>query len=192
MNEKLLKKLKKLLTKAGVEDEKIDDIVSQLDEKDTEEPVVEKEGETTEVVEPPIDDAIDEPVDGLNHSNNDNLPPVEEDNAQNKEIVEDETAVDNAPVDENPVPPVNDEVVEQVEPSQPEFDAESKLAEANNVIEGLKSRIDALEDALRKAGILEDEKVDEVGVDQTYLPSNDVEDNSFNSVLNDLNGRNRR
>lgn len=162
MNEKLLKKIKKYLGKAGIDEEKAAKFLAELEndvEEDVdettapvvEEPVKDKEPNEKEVEEPkPTEEPVDgkkEKGDEVPQEGTDKLPP------------EEETV---APVD--PVDPVGEEPVEQV-PAAPvppvggvsleEFQkAIDELNEKVAVIEGLTKRIGSLEEALKAAGVI--------------------------------------
>ena len=173
--EKLLKKLRKLLGKAGLEEEKIEAIVTEVQSEDEEpesEPVGEKEPEETSPAEPsePVDLEPSEPTGEPSEPTE--QEPVSEEGSP--EPAEPSVEPEPTPEPVEPEPAVEPEVVPPAEPIEPEVDYKGMIEEQAKVIDGLSAKISALEDALRKADIMHDE-VAPIGVDENSAPSNNPE-----------------
>lgn len=188
--DKLLKKLKKILSKLGVDEKTQDQVMNLLDAEDDEEttPVVEEEVKEEPVVEEaPV-------VEGEGETPSEEPAPVEEPDAEPTE-----------PTPETPLPVG----AEEVDPSQmgaepvaeptptpipdvnPTVELDGKIAEQKQLIEALQAKISSLEEALTKSGILTTtgEKAEGYGVDQNSTPANNPIDDPVQSVLNEINGR---
>lgn len=201
MNKELLDKVLAVLSKHGIEKEVLDEVESELSE---EAPVAPEDAPVEEEAEPTPEDA---PVEGEGDA-----APVEEPEPVEDVVPEGEQApVEDAPVPETPaeeapvadqglpegveevqlgqeVPPVQEP--EPVAPDTPAIDYEAKFAEYEKVIEAQDARINALEEALRKGGILEDEKpsVEPVGVDDpTNISDYHDDEETFDNLLERLN-----
>lgn len=184
MNEKLEKKIRKLLAKAGLEEEEVENIVDEINNSAAED--VEEDAPVEEQVDPtPNPEVVEEevPVD---------VPPVEE------VPVEEEVAPEIPPeVEEGEaLPPAEEQPLEEVAPVEqagPDpivIELQSQLAEAQKAIEGLTARIGSLEEALENAGVVEGNNA-EVGDETPKLtPQHDDEgENVLNDVLRQINGR---
>lgn len=197
MNEKLAKKLEKLLAKAGLDEDKIDEILGEVAEASAEEGVQ--------------DDANPEAVpEGEGEVQGEQVPPTEE---LPVEEVPSEVAEQVAPTEEEQVPPTDGSIegalqelaaqeeggqvppTEQV-PPVPAIDPSvieqltNDLGEANKTIQGLVARIESLEQALKSAGVISEgtQLGDEQG---TLTPSanHDASADVFDDVLARLNGK---
>lgn len=193
--EKLLKKLRKLLGKAGLEEEKIESIVSEVQSEDEEtdsEPVGEKEPVETspekpsETPETPSSESESKPEE----------TPVEHEGGEGEggegepstPVVPTETPTDVVPPTETPVEPTEPtEPVAPVEPVEPEVDYKTMYEESQKVVDALTKRVDSMEDALKKANILRDE-AEQVGLGNgSGTPANDAEGDPMSAVLSKLN-----
>ena len=158
--EKLLKKLKKLLKKAGVEDEKVEKIVAELESDDD-------PGEPTP--DAPTDEEHNEPI-------QEELPPEEPPLPDDPGDVPPPEEVPPLPPEDAPVPPVEEQLppAEEVPPVEPPVppmasgidiegimsameELKSALAEKDAVIEGLSQKVDSLAEALKTSGVIQDD-----------------------------------
>lgn len=182
MNEELIKMIRELLAKAGVEEE----VVAQVEKALTESlagTTQEEEPEPTPN-EPETDEEPTEPTESESVDTSEEAEPTEQE-GQVEEV---------APAEETPV----------VEPETPApFDPAPLLAkvdeqagiidEQNKTIEGLTARVDALVQALTAAGIIENSGATATSntdvVPSPSAPSNDDTDNPMDKVLNQINRR---
>lgn len=194
MKDKKLKKLKKELSKLGLDEEKQKEILDIInsDDEDVEEDnaeIVEEE----QVEETPAEESSPEgdgdapseepdPVDPPEAPVEE--PPVEESSPLPDGITEvDPNTLGDVPPEPNPEEPVP-------APDVPSVDYEAKLAAQEELINAQKARIDSLEEALKKAGILDDTGVtNQVGTDDNQAPANDPIDNPVQRVLKEINGK---
>lgn len=195
--DKKLKRLKKELSKLGLDEEKqskvIDIVMSDDADDDEAEEIVDEE---VEKVEPEEDaspegdgkseDEVPEPVDPLAPVSEEE--PVEEPPVEDTPLPEGMEEVDPNQIG-NEVPPVNpDEPVPNPTPETPTVDYEARLAEQGELIAAQKARIDSLEQQLKAAGILTDASVtNQVGVDENSAPANDPMDDPVERVLREAN-----
>ena len=205
--DKKLKRLKKELSKLGLDEEKqkeiLDIINSDDDVEDDEAEIVEEE---VEKVEPEEDaspegdgkseDEISEPVDPLapESEGDEEVPPTTEEvpPVEDTPLPEGMDRVDPSQIGNEvpPVPNTDEPVPNPVTPDTPNVDYEQKIKEQNDLIEAQKKRIDSLEEALKKAGILTDSgETNQVGVDDNQAPANDPLDDPVERVLKEINGR---
>ena len=211
MNEKLAKKLSKILAKAGLEEDKIEGILEDVEEALAEEgapegdnpdenqlppseeegnenPVEEGEGELPPEGELPVPPSEDDVPPA------DELPPQEGDGS-----IEDALSQLAAQEEGAPVPPQpQEEVQTAVEPPVPQVPAvdpsvigelQNQLGEANKTIEALKAQIDSLFNSLKEAGVISGGQ--SIG-DETprVTPSSSAEnDDAFDDILATINGR---
>ena len=173
--DKKLEKLKKLLSKLGLDEEKqskvIDIVLSDEAEEIVEEEVekVEPEEDASPEGEGEAPSEEPEPVDPLAPESEEE--PVEEPPVEDTPLPEGMEEVDPNQIG-NEVPPVNpDEPVPNPTPETPTVDYEARLAEQGELIAAQKARIDSLEQQLKAAGILTDASVtNQVGVDENSDP----------------------
>ena len=207
MKDKKLKKVKKLVLGLDIDDEsknKINDILDSVDEKgeDIEDEVdVEETQEKPEEVASPegdgkSEDEIPEPVDPLapESEGDEEVPPTTEEvpPVEDTPLPKGMERIDPSQIgNEVPSVPNTDEPVPNpVTPDVPNVDYEQKIKEQNDLIEAQKKRIDSLEEALKKAGILTDSgETNQVGVDDNQAPANDPLDDPVERVLKEINGR---
>ena len=214
MKDKKLKKVKKLILGLDIDDEsknKINDILNSVDEKgeeiedEVDEEVVEETQEKPEEVASPegdgkSEDEVPEPVDPLapESEGDEEVPPTSEPPAEEVPPVEDTPLpegmdrVDPSQIGNEvpPVPNTDEPVPNPVTPDTPNVDYEQKIKEQNDLIEAQKVRIDSLEEALKKAGILTDSgETNQVGVDDNQAPANDPLDDPVERVLKEINGK---
>jgi len=214
MEEKLAKKLNKVLSKAGIDENKIADILDEVEKTLAEEEVKEDDN--------PVEDAepVVEEKEEITDADKDGEEKVEEEIKEEEKPAE---PVEDAPVEEGVAPvdaeqdgsiesainsivgqqeegvaPV-EEVAEQPVPEVPnapvvDIDQVNKLGndlqEANKTIEGLIARIDSLESALKQSGIMTDGGV-AIGDEQPKLTpnANAFGGNPIDDVLDRINGR---
>lgn len=207
MKDKKLKKLKKELSKLGLDEEKQKEILDIInsDDEDVEEndaEIVEKEVkvEPEEDASPEGDgkseDEIPEPVDPLapESEGDEEVPPTTEEvpPVEDTPLPEGMDRVDPSQIGNEvpPVPNTDEPVPNPVTPDTPNVDYEQKIKEQNDLIEAQKKRIDSLEEALKKAGILTDSgETNQVGVDDNQAPANDPLDDPVERVLKEINGK---
>ena len=207
MDKETLDKVLAVLSKHGIDDEVIGEIETELngdatptetpdhepkDEKDKEptpEPVdVEGDGET--------DEKKDEPkADEGNIDEGENKLPEgidEVDLSKDAPVVDEGDAEVEQPL--QPLPPEGEQAqVDDVAVAIPD-EKDAKIDELQKSNEGLIRRIDALEDALRKGGILHDEPLADdktpYGIDNpTHISDNRDDDELFDNVLAEINKR---
>lgn len=210
--DKLIEKVKKLLSKHKVPEDTINAVVNDLNgEKPEDTP-----NDSNETVPPANDettvDNLVPPVD--EKPNGEDVPPVDTpdgEGAVNDGVVPpvatpDETSaaastpnpVDTLPEGTTEVNPAEITPEDNVPPTNPEVptpnnDAQytellTKVEEQANVIATLKSELSSLKDALVKGGIMEKETVgNSVGPDGSNLPANDPIDDPLSDVLNEIN-----
>ena len=212
MKDKKLKKVKKLILGLDIDDEsknKINDILDSVDEKgediedEVDEEIVEETQEKPEEVASPegdgkSEDEIPEPVDPLapESEGDEEVPPTAEEvpPVEDTPLPEGMDRVDPSQIGNEvpPVPNTDEPVPNPVTPDTPNVDYEQKIKEQNDLIEAQKKRIDSLEEALKKAGILTDSgETNQVGVDDNQAPANDPLDDPVERVLKEINGKNR-
>lgn len=206
MKDKKLKKLKKELSKLGLDEEKQKEILDIInsDDEDVEEDnaeIVEEEVKVPEEVASPegdgkSEDEIPEPVDPLapESEGDEEVPPTvkEVPPVEDTPLPEGMDRVDPSQIgnEVSPVPNTDEPVPNPVTPDTPNVDYEQKIKEQNDLIEAQKKRIDSLEEALKKAGILTDSgETNQVGVDDNQAPANDPLDDPVERVLKEINGR---
>lgn len=199
MNERIAKKLKKLLAKAGLEEDKVDEVVEEVEAALAEEEVPEEEGNPEEAPLPPSEEEVVEEVPEEvveEAAPNEEVPPLEEEAAPgdgNIEAALQELAAqeEGAVPPEGEVPPTPDQAlpeVPQVDPSAIQ-QLQSDFAEAQKTIEGLLARIDSLEEALKASGVIANDS--KVGDENPRLTPNANQDNAdaFDDVLAAINGK---
>lgn len=189
--EKLLNALREALAQLGLDETAIEAALQEAVKK----------AEGTEE-EPQSGDPAEEPTEG-DVPPTDVLPPEGSDEVVPSDVPPsaDPTTVDVPPTEGDQVPPVEGEVVPPVDPvpPAPAFDPtemlgqiaelSSKLDEQVKANEGLMSRIAALEEGLKKAGVIEDgNSVTEVGdPNPAAAPTNPTSD-VLGDVISKLNG----
>lgn len=194
LNERLERKLTKILAKLGLDDDKIDEIVDEVLEATSEE--VTPEGGNPE--ETPIPPSVEEVVaeePAPQEEEPQELPPE----TPNVEVapegptpgsIEDAVAglvPESAP--EEVVAPTPDQV-----PPTPNFedprvnDLLNEITELKKANEGLVARVGSLEDALKNAGVIEGSQT--IGDERPSLPESvNNQGDVLTEVLNRLNGK---
>lgn len=211
MNEKLAKKLSKILAKAGLEEDKVDEILADVEEALAEEgaqegdnpeetplpPSEENEGD----VPPSEEGAGDVPQEGdapippelegdVPPEEGAPLPPQEGDGSIEDalgQLAAQEGDVPPAPQEE--VPPIPQEP--QLPPIDPSIisDLTNQLGEANKTIEALKAQVDSLYAALKEAGVISGgTNIGDETPRVTPNASSDQED-AFDDILATINGK---
>ena len=215
-----LDELRSILKELGHTDEEVEEVISKKEKEETpetdeeekteveveveaapeEDSVAEGEGESAPVEEP-------EPVESESPEGEEpsDVAPVEEVAPVEPSPVEEETPVEEG----EPVPPAEEsalpEGVEEVDPNEPTpveeaptpaetgIDVQallSDLEEQKKANAGLQSRIEALESALKEAGVLGESSLPShsVGVDDgSRVPDYHDDDEAFEKVMSDLN-----
>ena len=202
-NEKLAKKLKKILAKAGLDEDKIDEVVEEVEEATSEE-VVEEDGNPEEAQVPPTEEEGGEvPPEVVEEVVNEEQPAPQEAPLEGEAPIEEVPPTDGsieqalgelaaqeqgevpqevvAPTpDQAPLPPIDPTLVEELK---------TQLGEANKTIEGLTARIDSLEEALRSAGVISsDSKLGDETPRITPNANQESED-AFDEIINHINGK---
>lgn len=193
MNEKLAKKLKKILAKAGLDEDKIDEIVEEVVEATTEEEVINENDNPDNVT--PDQPSEETQVEETPAPTNEEVPPVQEEvpptDGNIEQALQELAAQEQGEVpptdavpptqEQAPVPPV-------VDPSATE-ELKASLREANKTIEGLTARIDSLEQALKAAGVITSES--KLGDETPRITPNANQENVdvFDDVLATINGK---
>lgn len=101
-------------------------------------------------------------------------------------------AVETEPIEDKPVeeiPPVEEPPVE-IPPQEPQFDFEGMqrdFDELRKTNEALIARVEALEEALKGAGVIEGEKAKPIGSEKTSAPAKDPLDDGLASFLTRAN-----
>lgn len=161
MNEELKEKLKLVLKDHGIDEETTVDVLAELDA----EPKGEGEEEAVDTI-PQEDGQTPAPEEGTTPEEG-QVPP------------------EDGQVAEPPAPqPAEGQLPPPPEP-QPGFDPtayDTKIEELQKANEGLISRIESLEDALRKAGVIEGDQKG-FGFAKEYAPDKDPADDGLESFL---------
>lgn len=210
--DKLIKKLTKLLSKNGVEEEVIDKIVAELDGgKNPDEVADEGEVPGDEVPEDaPVEEGETTPED-VKGDVNESMAKAPQEEAPTNDAegpapeapTEDVPAPTPDPDEVNPadlipaegeVPPVTEGVEQPMtEGPDPLLEYQAKIDDLNGIIEGLTARIDSLENALKTSGVMTEEGANEgtaAGLDNPRVPANNPADDPLNDILSKIN-RNR-
>lgn len=203
MNEELIKKIRELLSKHGVEDEKVELIVDELnedatagdpadgkptdsantEEKTTPQAPVENDGGKGDPVLPTDKPApVDEPVGPAQVS------PDAQTQAPDGTLVNPADFVnENAPVEPDEPPVANPNAPTPNEPASPDVELLTKIDEQAKTIDGLKARIESLVDALEQAGIINGTD-NSFGVDKKpTAPANSDEGVELDEVIDRIN-----
>lgn len=180
MNERFLKKLSKLLTKSGLDEEKIKQIMNSVTAEDEpeEEAPVEEVSEEVETETP---------------------APVEDTAPETESEVPEETPVEQPAEDMQPAPEETPETEENgMMEKQPEMpvaepqhavDYQPQIDEMKAALDGMSARIESLLENLTKSGILSvvDEKAP-IGVENNNIPANQTSaEDAMQCALNKLN-----
>lgn len=187
-NERLAKKLAKLLVKAGLDEDKVDDIVGQVEEE------LAEEGTQGGDPVPPEGDPIP-PTPTQEEPSGDPIPqeePDQEPEPQGDPVPPDEGAIPpEVPPQEVPPQEVPPELppISQADPTEIEA-LKAELEEQKKANEGLLARVDSLEKALKAAGILEGTP-ESVGVEPnpTLPDAPNGQGAILDEVLKQINGR---
>lgn len=161
MNEELKEKLKLVLKDHGIDEETTVDVLAELD--------AEPKGEGEE-----------EAVDTAQQEGVETTAPEEETTTEEAEVPPEDGQVAEPPAPQ----PAEEQLPPQPEP-QPGFDPtayDTKIEELQKANEGLISRIESLEDALRKAGVIEGDNKG-FGFAKEYAPDKDPADDGLESFL---------
>lgn len=185
MNEKLEKKIRKLLAKAGLEEEEIQNIIDEINNSNVEE--VEEGEPVEEEVNPAENPEVVEEVPA-------DVPPVEEQAVEEvapAEIPPEQVAESEALPLAEEQPPVEEVApVQEPGPDPLVVELQGLLQEAQKAIEGLTARIGSLEEALQNAGVVEGGTA-EVGDETPKLTPQHDDDGEqvLDDVIRHINGR---
>lgn len=161
--ERLLKKIGRLLSAYGVSDEEKAYFLQDLKDKKYDDPS-DDEVETETPIEETVDEETEEEV-------------VEETPAVEEEVGEEVVA------EEEPEPMVEPEQPALEEQPVPEdespLELEQKVAEQEKTITELVGRIKSLEDTVMKLGVVEETEEDNIGLSPMATPSGEVENDTF-------------
>lgn len=205
MNEKLAKKLAKILAKAGLDEDQVNNIISEVEEAVAEEVTPDGGNPDPNAQVPPSDE------------NGNDVPPAPEGDVPPSEVVppipneevvpqDDDGSIDSAlaqlaaqeqgvtpPTDVPPTPDPNQGLpptppIPQVDPTKIE-QLINDLGEANKTIEALSSRINSLEEALKSAGVITSNSA--LGDETPHITKNASADqvDAFDDILNVINGK---
>lgn len=199
-NEKLAQTLKEVLAKEGLEEDKVDAIVNEVEGKLAEEDVPEDANPEEEGATEPSEEEVAEPTQAPEEEpaapTEGEVPPEEEvvppgdgniEQALNELAAQEQGAT--APEEEVvPPTPTQEQLPPPIDPSQLE-QLTHDLGEANKTIEGLVARINSLEEALKSAGVItSDSKVGDETPRITPNASADQND-AFDDIINVINGK---
>lgn len=161
MNEELKEKLKLVLKDHGIDEETTVDVLAELE--------AEPKGEGEE-----------EAVDTVQQEGEETAAPEEATTPEEGEVPTEEGQAVETPEPQ----PTEEQLPPPAEP-QPGFDPtayDAKIEELQKANEGLISRIESLEDALRKAGVIEGDQKG-FGFAKEYAPDKDPSDDGLESFL---------
>lgn len=205
MKEKTLKKIRKLLAKEGVEEEKIDSIVDEIEsteESDEDSPIDEEE--TEEVVNPIPPEEVSEippevtPVDEEGLSQGEPTPTLVPPSIPPEGDLEQQPPVDAIPgsiEDALGQLGANGEVPPESQPTPtPTVDPQiqdllTEIEELKKANEGLLARVSSLEEALKSAGVIEGGL--SFGDERPSLPTSEETqaNDQLASILRQINGK---
>jgi hypothetical protein len=174
----LLEKLTMILSKKGVDEEIIKESLAELgegeepkpteaDPAEEEKPVEPKETQAEAQGEEPEDKPTEKDAPAPTEAPAEDVVPVEEANKAIEGAVQEATAEKEAE---------NEELKAQVD-------------ELGKTIEAVLKRCESLEEALKKAGVLDGDPKDFYGVDKATAPSRDGDESDLGSFLAEVNSR---
>lgn len=174
----LLEKLTLILSKKGVDEEIIKESLAELGEGEEPKPTEAdpaEEGKPVEKKETQAEAQGEEPED----------KPTEKDAPAPTEA----PAEDVVPVEEANKA-IEGAVAEATEQAQAENEAlKAQVDELSKTIEAVLKRCESLEEALKKAGVLDGDPKDFYGVDKATAPSRDGDESDLGSFLAEVNSR---
>lgn len=174
----LLEKLTLILSKKGVDEEIIKESLAELGESEEPKPTEADPDEEGKPVEPketqaeaqgekPEDKPTEKDAPAPTEAPAEGVVPVEEANK----------AIEGA-------------VAEATEQAQAENEAlKAQVDELGKTIEAVLKRCESLEEALKKAGVLDGDPKDFYGVDKATAPSRDGDESDLGSFLSEVNSR---
>lgn len=183
--DKLIEAIGKTLAKLGLDEDTIkaatEEIVAEASGEEVppsdDNPPVEPSQEDVEQSVPEASAGPQDEVPSEEPNPSDTVPPVEE----NGEVPPVEEPTPELPPEEPaPVPPV------------PAFDPTELLAKIDELAkanQGLLSRVDSLEQALKNAGVVDESSQSQVGDDSPSVPGEPSDSDIFNEQLKFMNGR---
>lgn len=174
----LLEKLTLILSKKGVDEEIIKESLAELGEGEEPKPTEadpDKEEKPVEPADTQAEAQGEEPED----------KPTEKDAPAPTEA----PAEDVVPVEEANKA-IEGAVAEATEQAQAENEAlKAQVDELGKTIEAVLKRCESLEEALKKAGVLDGDPKDFYGVDKATAPSRDGDESDLGSFLAEVNSR---
>jgi len=193
-----IEKLRAALVEAGVEEGKIDEILESVSEEEVEETPEGKSEE--EITSSETQEEAEEPSGEQEEKGEEEGEPSQEEGEPAPESVpeipeepqpelppEEVVPVEEPPVEEVPgeVPPVD--VPPQYVSLEEFAEVKNELEEQKKANEGLLSRISSLEEALKKAGVIDASSDSSVGLDDPQAPGSRVVDTTMDDVLREIN-----
>ena len=171
-----VEKLRAALIEAGMEEEQIEEVIAASSDE-------------TEVVSEGNDEES---------STSGEVPPEEEAPSESEVVPEGEDEVvppqDEVPAESESVPPVPPEQPVPGPEVPPQFvsieefeTVKNELAEQKKANEGLLNRLSSLEEALKKAGVIDGSEDSSVGVDDPQAPGSTNVDTTMDDVLREIN-----
>jgi hypothetical protein len=174
----LLEKLTMILSKKGVDEEIIKESLAELGEGEEPKPTEADPAEEEKPVEPKETQA-----------------EAQGEEPEDKPTEKDAPAPTEAPAEDVvPVEEANKAIEGAVQEATAEKEAENEelkahLDELSKTIEAVLKRCESLEEALKKAGVLDGDPKDFYGVDKATAPSRDGDESDLGSFLAEVNSR---
>lgn len=174
----LLEKLTLILSKKGVDEEIIKQSLAELGEGEEPKPTEADPDEEGKPVEP-----------------EDTQAEAQGEEPEDKPTEKDAPAPTEAPAEDVvPVEEANKAIEGAVQEATAEKEAENEelkaqLGELSKTIDAVLKRCESLEEALKKAGVLDGDPKDFYGVDKTTAPSRDGDESDLGSFLAEVNSR---
>lgn len=194
-----VEKLRAALIEAGMEEDKIEEVIAaSSDETEVVSEGNDEESSTSSEVPPEEEAPSDVPV--VPEGEAEGVPPQDEVPPEVASVppVPEELPPEVPPTEVPPeVPPVEVPPTEQPVPgpevppqfvSIEEFETvKNELAEQKKANEGLLNRLSSLEEALKKAGVIDGSEDSSVGVDDPKAPGSTNVDTTMDDVLREIN-----
>ena len=179
-DEKILKKIGKLLTLYGVEDNEKENFLIDLQDKKYDDP--DEEEVADEKVETETEESVEEqPSEETKVEEKEESTETEVEETQ-PESVEEEQVSDEEVANDSEEPQLEETETEEEKVVEEEpFDYKSKFEEQQKVIDGLSARLSSIEDIVSKLG----EKVEEekpIGASPAGNPVDENQDTTFDEI----------
>ena len=174
----LLEKLTLILSKKGVDEEIIKESLAELGEGEEPKPTEADPAKEENPVEPKETQAEAQGAEPEDKPTEKDAPAPTEAPAEDVVPVEEANkAIEGA-------------VAEATQEAQAENDAlKAQVDELGKTIEAVLKRCESLEEALKKAGVLDGDPKDFYGVDKATAPSRDGDESDLGSFLSEVNSR---